>query len=627
MTDVVIRHCILRVIRHGGRSWGPDRRGLVDRVTRMLPQLIAARLEELLGEAEGEIAEPIRVAIRLSGVRAYSDAGLREAVSAALTADSLPLQAGAGSVPPRSAPQADPIATISAAPSDGGGPSAALAAQGLRALLLRWRNQGDLLRRLRGFSPVTLRAWLMALVDTVDRPAEEPEVDAEVLAREAADIRHRLIEAGGLRGHTDRLRLLLMVELAARHRRLPPSDRLWRMIDAAVPSASTPSQMAAAAGASPATEFGAEPPPAPFAALGRAARRAKPAAQSRPAAPRQDREIALCSVLPFLVLGMLRRIGWLEVASATFEALAMPDRGAVFATALAYKLLPPPRKGWHRNPETLRTAAAFAGLDVAPSPAAFEAWRRDAEGGLSAIDGFVVTELANGHDVEQPLLIARPTNHLGAGWLLLDADGLFPVAWAGDEGSLLSSLAEFGPSVVVVVSAEAASPELIRGLIAARRAFVTDARPGRGEDLQRLAGMPGIWTSAAEASPDRLRAAAKRQPALEAAAVGINRALIAERPVVPGRDGLDIERATLLSASTGLGMLAWTLWRDREAVDPLLALDRLGDLDGSARFTEAGVAIRPAIGRRYFDLEEHKVLDDIPEVPWFGGRTVTFVGP
>lgn len=627
MTEVVIRHCILRVVRHGGRSWGPDRRGLVDRVTRMLPQLIAARLEELLGEADGEIAEPIRVAIKLNGVGPLSDAGLREAVSAALTADSLPLQAGSGLAPPRSASQADPIAAISATPLEDAGLSAAMTSQGLRALLLRWRNQGDLLRRLRGFSPVTLRAWLTALVQTVDRSAEEPEVDAEVLAREAATIRDRLIEAGGLRGHTDRLRLLLMVELAARHRRLPPSDRLWRMIDTAVPPASTPAQTAAAAGALPATEVDAASPPVQFSGPDQAVRRATPAAQSRPVAPTLGKDVALCSVLPFLVLGMLRRIGWLEVASATFEALAMPDRGAVFATALAYKLLPPPRKGWHRNPEILRTAAAFAGLDFAPSPAAFEAWHRDAEGGLSAIDGFVVTELANGHDVEQPLLIARPANHLGAGWLLLDADGLFPVAWAGDEGSLLSSLAEFGPSVVVVVSAEAASPELIRGLIAARRAFVTDARPGRGEDLQRLAGMPGIWTSAAEASPDRLRAAAKRQAELEAAAAGINRALITERPVVPGRDGLDIERATLLSASTGLGMLAWTLWRDREAVDPLLALDRLGDLDGSARFTEAAVAIRPAIGRRYLDLKEHKVLDDIPGVPWLGGRTVTFVGP
>lgn len=626
MTEVVIRHCILRVIRHGGRSWGPDRRGLVDRVTRMLPQLIAARLEELLGEADGEIAEPIRVAIKLNGLRPFGDADLREAVSAALTADSLPLQAGPGSVPPRSASQADPVAAISATPLEGAGPSAAMVVQGLRALLLRWRNQGDLLRRLRGFSPTTLRAWLTALVATLDRPAEEPEVDAEVLALEAADIRQRLIEAGGLRGHTDRLRLVLVVELVARHRRLPPSDRFWRMIDAAVPPASTPSQTAAA-GAVPATDVGAVPPPAPFAAPDRAAHRATPAARSRPAAPRQDRDIALCSVLPFLVLGMLRRIGWLEVASATFEALAMPDRGAVFATALAYKLLPPPLKGWHRNPETLRTAAAFAGLDVAPSPAAFEAWRRDAEGGLSAIDGFVVTELANGHDVEQPLLIARPTNHLGAGWLLLDADGLFPVAWATDEGGLLASLEEFGPSVVVVVAAEAASPDLIRGLIGARRAFVTDARPGRGEDLHRLAGMPGVWTSVADAPPDRLRAAAKRQVELEAAAAGINRALIAQRPVVPGRDGLDIERAALLSASTGLGMLAWTLWRDREAVDPLLALDRLGDLDGSARFTDAAVAIRPAIGRRYLDLREHKVLDDIPGVPWLGGRTVTFVGP
>jgi hypothetical protein len=139
--------------------------------------------------------------------------------------------------------------------------------------------------------------------------------------------------------------------------------------------------------------------------------------------------------------------------------------------------------------------------------------------------------------------------------------------------------------------------------------------------------MPGIWTSPPDGPDDRLRAAARRQAKLEAAMAGIDRALIAGRPVVPRGDCPNLERTALLSASTGLGMLAWALWREREPVNPLLALDRLGDLDGSARITRATVEVRPAVGRRYLDLKEHSVLADIPEVPWLGGRTVTFVGP
>ncbi len=156
------------------------------------------------------------------------------------------------------------------------------------------------------------------------------------------------------------------------------------MIDTAVPPASTPAQTAAPAGALPATEVDAASPPVQFSGPDQAVRRATPAAQSRPVAPTLGKDVALCSVLPFLVLGMLRRIGWLEVASATFEALAMPDRGAVFATALAYKLLPPPRKGWHRNPEILRTAAALRvdhlWLTGATAPPDHERTRRTALG-------------------------------------------------------------------------------------------------------------------------------------------------------------------------------------------------------------------------------------------------------
>ena len=68
MADVLVRHCTIRVVRRGGWSWGPQPRALLDGILRQLPDLIAAELDELFagGDAEGEIAAPVRIAIPLS---------------------------------------------------------------------------------------------------------------------------------------------------------------------------------------------------------------------------------------------------------------------------------------------------------------------------------------------------------------------------------------------------------------------------------------------------------------------------------------------------------------------------------------------------------------------------------
>jgi len=42
--DIVVRRCAVRVVRHGGWSWGPQPQRLVDQVLAALPSLIAARL-------------------------------------------------------------------------------------------------------------------------------------------------------------------------------------------------------------------------------------------------------------------------------------------------------------------------------------------------------------------------------------------------------------------------------------------------------------------------------------------------------------------------------------------------------------------------------------------------------
>ena len=65
MAEVVIRRCMMRVVRHGGWSWGRAPRQLADDAVRALPALVAAELERLLpDDAEGEIAAPLRVEVK-----------------------------------------------------------------------------------------------------------------------------------------------------------------------------------------------------------------------------------------------------------------------------------------------------------------------------------------------------------------------------------------------------------------------------------------------------------------------------------------------------------------------------------------------------------------------------------
>ena len=87
-----------------------------------------------------------------------------------------------------------------------------------------------------------------------------------------------------------------------------------------------------------------------------------------------------------------------------------------------------------------------------------------------------------------------------------------------------------------------------------------------------------------------------------------------------------LARGMTLATAVALGTIAWTLWKDRESPDPLLALERFGDLSARVRIEADRVQVRLPLGRRSADLREHGLLTDIPRVPWLGGRFVEFTG-
>ena len=98
------------------------------------------------------------------------------------------------------------------------------------------------------------------------------------------------------------------------------------------------------------------------------------------------------------------------------------------------------------------------------------------------------------------------------------------------------------------------------------------------------------------------------------------------RPL-PGRPAeRALDRSLSLAAALALGTIAWELWRARELTDPLLALERFGDIDGTVRFDAHRVRVRLPMGKRYRDLKEAGLLEDIPRVPWLDYRTLVFAG-
>jgi hypothetical protein len=368
MDDVVIRKCTLRIVRHGGWTWGMRRRAIYENATVALPRLIAQRLADLLGEVEGEITQPIRLRFALRAGQLASGEGLAEVIARGVRAELLPVPATAARAAPGRTPTAeqDPVATremVSASRDDtiDAGPVA-----GPLALLLRWRAQGVLWQRLQGFSRRALDLWLSAfLADLLAACPAAAVSTSESLDRDCAAIRRGLPASDDDVAFVCRARLAIAVEIVARHGVAVSARQLVQSLDAVIPVATSEPVASEAEVHTGADARIAEEGEARHTARGQPMRDVT--APRVPVSAGQGR-VELCSVLPYLVLGALHRLGWLDVAVATLRALDVPDRGSVYATALAYKVLAAPARGWHREAAVLRTAAAFAGVRVPASP-------------------------------------------------------------------------------------------------------------------------------------------------------------------------------------------------------------------------------------------------------------------
>ncbi len=628
MTEVVVHRCTLRVVRRGGWSWGADPRRLLRGVLEAVPALVAARLAELLAEAaEGEISEPvrIRVPVRLAELlTAGAVAGGRpdggalvERLDRALAAEVVPRLRQATAVP------ADPPA-----PAEGRVSPVQLASPApvlLLGRLLPWRAADALDALVSRMPAAAVDGWLAALAAEPGAPGgpiDEREIEG-LLARRKAEL-----AASPARLSPAARRLLLIAEAAAK---------------LAVP-AGDPALKAVLDRLAPRPAAGPEDPPAPETAPA-APRPAPPEVRERPApaageraapaspvpavdlAPRLEGEVRVASTLPWLLLGPLSRIGTLETLAAVLELAGLATSAPCFAAALAHKVLEPPGRGWHRSPAARAAAAAFAGLED-------PAWRGPVSEPVigrfaAAVADFVClldADLARatlaGRPAGSPLVLWRlPAD---AGLLLLDPQGLFPVAWEETVEGLgpVLALADRSP---LLVPAAAADPAVLAGLDAAGARFLTPAPPTRVEPWVRQPGPGRWWTNRPRPATPELRREMARIDELSGQAEELAGEL-GHRPAVVHDAGSALERSVTLAAAAALGTLAWTLWREREPTDPQLALQRFADLDGVVCFGGERIRVRLPLGKRHRDLYEHGLLADVAGVPWLGGRVVEFSG-
>jgi hypothetical protein len=679
MAEITIRRCQVRVVRRGGWSWGPDPKNLADRVVRAIPALIREHLSRLgdIGE-DIDILAPVRVTLRLRQAE-FLDAiqgsptgpipvhpALRARFTQALDLAIAPHLEGRTAVSPTSEnsparhhDRTDPVPDLDF-------PGAAVRA------LLAWQAQGKLGLRLRWFSREALIAWQQSLRGRTstrlgsDQEAEETRSDE--VAAFFEEVQRRVIELGPIGPSlVDRLRRRLVVAVTLiEARKLAPDDpELWAALDRFVPLIAEPAQ---AHGPSPASgdhrpiagkDAGRELPaaaeardetgPSPAANLERApgvapsGRRgprstspAGPQASLPGAAPvREGRhrvserivatargEVRVGCAIPFLMLGPLGQVGFLDTLRATFEAADQLELLPAFATALAYKALPPPERGWRRTIDHRGTAAAFAGLDEPLADPELHELERHAEALCSPLDAAVAQSLLDGHSAGDPLLIWKDVSN--GGWLLVDVPGAFAVTWAETFAGLCERLTQV-ESECFLIPALSADQTVLREAHERGLRFVTDAPPARGESWRRVQhGARSWWTNDLATPRGALIRHAERLEDSESTVRSAWQALALDRRSLPLSSERVWERSLAMAAGLSLSQIAWTLWRDREATSPLLALERFGTLDALIRFEEKSIRVVLPLGARSLDLGSKRLLDDVPGVPWLGGRTVTF---
>jgi hypothetical protein len=642
---ILIHRCSVRLVRRHGWSWGEDPQQLVRSIVRDLPALLAERLAALWpDEDDRELSAPVRLRIP---IRIGELAGRAAAVAQAPRGEIWQSSASFGArldASLRAAFELDAetagetsqtgrfaqSARADAAAASGGGTAATSA---LQRLLLGWAGAGVLEERLARLSAMQIGVWHQVLLRqtqqssrTDDRAGPGPSERIEAWFRTRAPT--AVTEAP-----TDRLRhrIVLAATVAAQLDVPLTQAALWQGVDRRLPveplpvSAPDPSVREAAPGQRDGWTRVAPEIPLQSAAV-------PPAKPERPRhpAPVQDAawEAKIDCALPFLLLGPLARLGYIAALDAVLEGAELTGEAPTFGAALAYKVLDPPERGWRRSSASVLAAATFAGSRDPVAEEALVDFSRRVAPHLNALDLVLAEAVIAGHTAGEPVVLHHICPEAdGAGLLLVDTPGSFPIASADGIEPLLPVLQRLA-SPVLIVSREAAAPPLLRDLDRAGLTFVSDVPPTRHERWHRVqqgAARLG-WTNSSAPASQPVVGAARKIPDACGEAADLWQQLTLTRPAVVRARSPELDRSVTLAAAVAIGIIAWELSRKGRPIGPQKVILRYCDLDARVRFDPAAVVVSLPLGRRHQELGEAGLLAPVSGVPWLGGRRVEFSG-
>lgn len=629
-----IRRCKLHIRRHGGWSWGADPNHLVRRATQALPELIANRLKNLLVDHNepmtiGRLC--ITIPLKMSELISLPLEPGRDIVNSVLSdriswrcQQALAVQAGIDlsesvvsptAKPPEQSSRVLPVLVIK---NDG------------ISLLREWYQQGKLLQLLRDFSDQARNDWgklaLRSLPENITEKANQQD-----LLKEAEQFSLTILQSLKKQTSVSLKRLVLLTALLQRFPNLFSRGIITDLLNKSIPddpsSGATPVRQYAET--DPTVELSTPPRTDDVDNLALSVQKPTKVAKKAGRRTNQSFEVHVSSVLPFVSAGILSRLGYFDVLATALHAGEVDTDIHNFAVALAYKMLAPPQRGWHWEATDLRTAAAVAGLQESICSEDIDRFAYSCRHCLTPLDSYVKRLLIEGHEPSQALLIHQLIVRDQPHWLLMDCQGCFPLGWYVTQEMLLQALEDFSGNTFLI-SGTMSQPSLFAELSARRHRFVTTLLPSRRDKWRPVDRQRRFWTNDMDAQTRWMLNQCQCLPAVTATANEMTRELIVDRPVVPTQSQhpymMQFEQSLALAASSALGTVAWKLWGENEATDPVLALQRLGNLEGKVFIDSEKITVRPALGRRYYDLYQHNFLVDVVNIPWLGGRRMEFSG-
>ncbi len=490
--DVQIRRCTLTVRRRGGWAWPTDPtdylQAAMDAVERALTDALTD--SGLPDDTDMYVREPVRLVIGRDGRPSWSNDAPLAHLLRAIRADATSVQSPGSTEDARPPDPGTPTATNRPtttgrdmdAPTPIGEIPAPVSARGLTRTLEQWSRSGRLETILARWPEQTVRRWL-SLIYRVSRSLgpDSAEMTVDAVRRIAATLGIYAADnpADPTEKRVDLLRLVTAI-VGAVGGRLPGPVTLHEAAEACATTWPTyPVPVASAEDIGSVGSAASYPQPRG---------QATDSVRSRATPPMP---VAMVPALPFLALVQLVRIGYASamVAAAGGRTQILQ----ALAAGIAGKVLPPPARGWRREPAEDTAVTAASGLDPAALSRAALAARSDEPQLARPLRDALVSLCADGRARTEPIELTECPQGIICG----DRVAGLPLAWVATRRELADVLSTLGDPPVH----RSAQFSGFAADLAARRAFPGVELPELERALGAAAGA-ALGSLAYELWPD-----------------------------------------------------------------------------------------------------------------------------